>query len=167
MFQAVIRRAEAAVDNILDQAFARALVAVPLLVAAGFTTAAASAYLNDVYGPAQGNLIVAAAFALIALVAAIYVSFSTPSSAVPEAPVTSEAEASTSAANGEAPALGEVERELLFTTLASAAPIAVPKLLQSILRNLPLVLVFLVVAFILSRDTPAEPDPAAVTPDGA
>jgi hypothetical protein len=154
----LFRRAENAVENILDQALARIMVAVPLLVAAGFATAAASGYLNARYGSETGNLIMAAGFTVLGLLVAGYVATWSSGQSAAEA----EADASGSASNGEQvessvtgqPAsMSESERELFNAMLASAAPIALPGLIRILLRNIPLLLAVLVSAYVLSRPT--------------
>lgn len=163
LFQSVIRRAEAAIESVLDQALARALVALPLLVAAGFGTAALSTYVNAQYGVQAGQLIMAGAFAGLGLVAMLYVSIVGPgtpeSGEAATASGTSEpAEGSQSDGSAAVRALGDAERELVTTLLVSAAPVALPGIMRTLIRNLPLVLLILVVAFILSRAAAGEPN---------
>lgn len=163
LFQSVIRRAEAAIESVLDQALARALVALPLLVAAGFATAALSTYVNAQYGEQTGQLIMAGAFAGLGLVAMLYVSIvgsGTPETgeAATATGASEPAEGSPSDDSAAVRALGDAERELVTTMLVSAAPVAVPGIMRTLIRNLPLVLLILVVAFILSRAGAGEPN---------
>lgn len=166
IFQSVLRRAEAAIDNVVEQALARVLIALPLLVAAGFGTAALSTYVNARFGAQNGHLVMAGGFAVLGLLAMLYVSLTA-------APARSDGEATDAAghAQGEGSAdssaessgtrsdLSDSERELFTAVLASAAPIAVPSVVRTLVRNLPLVLVVLIVAFVLSRSTTSnEPD---------
>lgn len=166
IFGSLFRRAETAVENILDQALARVMVAVPLLVAAGFATAAASGYVNARYGSETGNLIMAGAFVLLGLLVAAYVATWSSAQSAAEA----EASASVSASTGEQAetlgtgqqAMSESERELFNAMLASAAPIALPGLVRVLLRNIPLLLALVVAAYVFSRQTgPNDPDAAA------
>ncbi|HMN39095.1 MAG TPA: hypothetical protein PKD49_15480 [Hyphomicrobium sp.] len=160
LFQSVIRRAETAIENILDQAITRVLVALPLLVAAGFATAALSTYVNTRYGVQTGQLIMAGAFATIGVVAMLYVSVIGSAPAAGEGGEASRAAASeaTGEADGDAAAraLSDAERELLTTLLATAAPIAVPAVMRTLIRNLPLVVLILIVGFILTRSVTAQ-----------
>lgn len=150
MFQAVFKRAEAVFGNIVDQALARALVAIPLVVAIGFATAAASTHLTAKYGAVTGYLVLAGVFTLIGLLAAVYVS----AASAPADAGTLHQEAGavpTDATGTDQTAFGDVERELIFSTLAAAVPLAAPQLMRGLIRNLPLVLIVLIVAFVLTR----------------
>jgi hypothetical protein len=156
LFQSVLLRAEAMIGNVLEQALARALVALPLLVAAGFGTAALSTYVNAKYGLQTGQLIMAGGFAILGLLAMLYVSVVAPATIESgEATTASDdvgtAEGGQSDGSAAVRAFGDAERELVTTMLASAAPVAVPGILRTLIRNLPLVLLILIVAFILSR----------------
>lgn len=157
IFGSVIRRAEHAVENIVDQTLARVIVAIPLLVAAGFATASASVFLNAKYGPELGHLIMASVFAAIGLVAAIVVSVKSNGKTDTQ---TAIEERSTQAPGDAAEAQGDAttpltssERELVNALLASAAPIAVPGLLRILLRNIPILLALLAAIFVMTRRT--------------
>lgn len=157
IFGSLFRRAENAVGNILDQALARVLVALPLLVAAGFATAAASGYLSARYGRETSNLIMAAGFGALALLIAGYVATWPAVQAGQSESATETAAAGDASASGESAAQAETmspsERELLNSVLASAAPLALPAILRLLLRNLPLLLAVLVAGYMLSRET--------------
>lgn len=153
IFGSVIRRAEHAVENILDQALARVIVAIPLLIAAGFATASASAFLNARYGVEWGNLILAGVFGFIGLVAAVAVtakSSSKPTVSEAVEPVSAFGSSGEEASGSNAP-LSSSEKELMNAMLTSAAPIALPGLIRLILRNIPLVLAILAAVFVMTR----------------
>lgn len=160
IFQSVIRRAETAIENMVDQALARVMVALPLLVAAGFATAALSTYLNTRYGTQNGHLIMAGAFAAMGLVAMLYVSSMGSSSSVSDGEVDAANQENSSSdqasADATASAFTDAERELMTSVLTTAAPIAVPGLMRTVIRNLPLVILILIVGFILTRVTSSE-----------
>lgn len=160
IFQSVIRRAETAIENMVDQALARVMVALPLLVAAGFATAALSTYLNARYGAQNGHLIMAGAFAGIGLLAMLYVSFMGSSNSVSDTDTDAANQENQSShdASGDATsgAFSEAERELMTSVLTTAAPIAVPGLVRTLIRNLPLVILILIVGFILTRVASSE-----------
>lgn len=169
IFGSVIRRAENAVENMLDQALGRVLVALPLLVAAGFATASASIYIVGKYGPELGYLIMAAAFTVLALLVAAYVavkSNGSQSAASETPPLTAsqaDGEAGIAPESQSQPLTGS-ERELLNSLLASAAPIAVPGVTRLVLRNLPLIVALCIAIYIFTRragESPAEPEAAA------
>lgn len=156
LFESVLHRAEAMIGNVLEQALARALVALPLLIAAGFGTAALYTYVNAKYGIQTGQLIMAGGFATLGLLAMLLVSIMGPATIESGEAATASDDAGT-AEGGQSPdslamrAFGDAERELVTTMLASAAPVAVPGILRTLIRNLPLVLLILIVAFVLSR----------------
>lgn len=162
LFESVLHRAEAMIGNVLEQALARALVALPLLIAAGFGTAALSTYVNAKYGVQTGQLIMAGGFATLGLLAMLFVSVVGPATIESGEAATASDDAGTAEGgqSDDSPAMrafGDAERELLTTMLASAAPVAVPGILRTLIRNLPLVILILIVAFILSRSSPSEP----------
>ncbi len=163
LFQSVLRRAEAAIENVLDLALARALAALPLLVAAGFATAALSTYVNAKYGMQTGQLIMAGGFAVLGLMAMLYVSAVSPATMETGEPGTASDNSGTmeggpSDDSAVVRAFGDAERELATTMLASAAPVAVPGIVRTLIRNLPLVILILIVVFILSRAGSDEPN---------
>jgi hypothetical protein len=73
MLGSLFRRAQATVDNAIDDVVNRALVAIPFLIAAGFGTAALSMGLNREFGAETGSLILAGAFVVIGGLAALIV----------------------------------------------------------------------------------------------
>jgi len=156
LFESVLHRAEAMIGNVLEQALARALVALLLLVGAGFGTAALSTYVNAKYGTQTGQLIMAGGFATLGLLAMLFVSVVGRATIDSGQAATASDDAGTAEGgqSADSPAMrafGDAERELVTTMLASAAPVAVPGILRTLIRNLPLVLLILIVAFILSR----------------
>lgn len=158
MFGFLFRKAQATVDNAISQLLWGLLIAVPLLVGAGFATAALSGYLHKLYEPESANLILAAGFAAIgSLVAIIYAARSGPP---PVDSPAEEAETTDETAVG----FSETDREAVMAALSAAAPMALPPVLRSLFRNLPIVLVIAVAAFILSqtgREESAAEAPAA------
>lgn len=154
IFGSLIRRAEDAVENIVDQALARVLIAVPLIIAAGFATAAGSNYLNARYGPELGNLLMAAVFVVLGLGVAGYVALKSKKTgdASEDAQQTGAPEAIGEPASGASAPLSSSERELMNSVFASAAPVAIPGLVRMLLRNIPLVLALIAAVYILTRN---------------
>ena len=165
MFQAVFRRAQAAVETSIDQAINRTIMMVPFLVAAGFATAALAYRLNRAFGPETGNLLMAAlCVAVGVLTAAVMSSRQKPATdavevaAQPEAIATEGKEATSSP-------LADVDRELITAALTSIAPMAVPQVLRMVTRNLPLIAAIAAGMFVISRpvtsnSNPPDPHPA-------
>jgi hypothetical protein len=149
MFGSLFRRAQATVDNAIDHAVNRVLVAIPFLIAAAFGIAALSIRLNREFGAEKASLILAAGFIVVGVVVALIVH---SRAAKPPEPDTEAAEASERAADEAAdPAMANVDRELLMAALTSAAPIALPGILRAVMRNLPIVAAVAAAGFIMSR----------------
>jgi hypothetical protein len=171
MFEGLLHRAQHSLDVVLTRFLGRAAVAVPLLVALGFGTAALTVKLSAVYGQVTSYVVMAVIFAAVGGVVAAIVSSTTEiDSAEAEQPQENTATAVTDAV---APLL---DRDLLMTLLTTAGPIALPRLLAMTARHLPLlVMAGLVAIFFLSRtgeaqaqaegaDSAGEPEaPAATT----
>jgi hypothetical protein len=141
MFQAVIQRAQRAVDSTLAKLVTRAAVAVPLVIAAGFGTAALTVTLTDVYGPALSYSMMAGLFVLLGGLSAALVSANGSTEATPAEPTPTMAE---DVAEVAAPLL---DRDTLVTLLSTAGPVALPGLLRVAARNLPLLVMAVIVAF--------------------
>lgn len=151
MFGFLFRRAQATVDRAVDGIVHRIIIAIPFLIAGGFGTAALALRLNREYGPETTSLILAGGFAALGLLAVLV--FRTRSEAPLEADGASEEPSQASAAVGaEGPDLSNNDRELIMAALTSAAPIALPALVRTVGRNLPLLAAVAAAAFIISRD---------------
>src|SRR5690349_14836441 len=133
MFQGLFKRAESTIDSVVARFVARALVAIPLIVAAGFATAAATIKLVELYGSIVALSLMAAAFAVIGLVALAIVDISARPSgeAVAEEPPASP----TSEASGDAIDPMDLLTPEVRALLASAAPMALPGIARGIGRN--------------------------------
>lgn len=166
-FGFLFRKAQATVDNAIAQLVWGMLIAVPLLVALGFATAASSSYLHRLYEPEIADLIVAGTYAAIAAVMGLIYLVRKPAQSAPDA--TNEPEAAEAAVDtGEPPlrSFSAAEREMLLTGLMTAAPLAIRPLIGALFRNLPIILAIAVAGFILTRTAAAtsEGDPSAPTP---
>lgn len=158
-FGFLFRKAQATVDNAIAQLVWSLLIAVPLLVALGYATAAISTYLHRLYEPEIADLIVAGSYAAVAAVMGIIYAVRRPNVMPTDgAEAESEATAESTTAD-EAPfrSMSAAEREMLMTGLMTAAPIAIRPVLGALFRNLPIVLAIAVAGFILTRTASAEP----------
>ena len=156
MFQAVVQRAQRAVDSTLAKLVTRAAVAVPLVIAAGFGTAALTVTLTDAYGPALSYTIMAGLFVVLGgIVAALMPSTngSTQEPETEEAPSVVE-----NVAEVAAPLL---DRDTLIALLTTAGPVALPGLLRIAARNLPLLVAAVIVAFFFFGRSVAGDEPGA------
>jgi hypothetical protein len=150
--QRIIEQVANALETILKRAQGGIAVLLPLLVAMGFATASASAFVNGRYGPEQGNLIIAGGFAVISLLAyAIARRGNARSSLTREATEPAKLVRQTPlAALMDATSLESVEAELV-KTLTAAAPDAARQVLQQAPKNLHLILGASIGLFIASR----------------
>lgn len=160
MFNALLHRAQATVDKAIGQAVNRVIVAVPLVVAMGFATAALTERLTTMWGTELGYLAVAGLYAVVTLIAAAIVM--TPREVVNtgangEAETAAAAEATSEAgANADEAPMSDVDRELMTAALTSVAPVAAPALLRLVMRNLPILLALAAALFIMTRPQPSE-----------
>lgn len=175
MFQALFKRAERSIDQAVARIAIRALVAVPLLIAGGFATAALTVKLVETYGAITGYALMAALFAVIGLVTLAIVGVNSRGEPAEEqATAEPETAADTSGSHEEQSAdIGDLLTPELRALLASAMPVAVPGLLRGVGRNLPLIFVLAVVTFVISqfaerldaedegKNASGEPDPAS------
>ncbi len=148
MFQGLFKRAESTIDSVVSKLVMRALVAIPLIVAAGFATAAVTIKLVEQYGAVTGHALMAALFGVVGLVTLAIVGF--------DAKPLSEPAATQAAEHAEAAASGEADPSELLTPeirafLSSAAPMALPGIARGVGRNLPLILMLALLAFVISR----------------
>ncbi len=157
MFGALVRRAQHTIDNAIENAVTRALVAIPFLVAVGFLTVAASIRLTAMYGAETAYLILAGVYAFLGLFGLAITNARSVNPSEPPAAEAVETE-SEEAASEEATAdsFSSADRELLVAALTSAAPIALPSVLRVLYRNLPVVLALLATALLYLGGEDAE-----------
>ena len=164
MFQAIVQKAEGAVSSALGAVVWRAAVAVPLVIAGGFGIAALTVTLSQAYGPALAYNVMAGLFVAVAgITAAIMSRKEQDAEAEADEPGPTLVE---NAAELAAPLL---DRDTIVPLLATAGPVALPALLRTAARNLPLlVMAVLVALFYFGRSIAGDsqsveqpkPDPA-------
>jgi hypothetical protein len=152
MFQSIIERAEASVEQAVTGLVLKIAVAIPFLIALGFFTAATTIYVNRKFDAEVGYLIMMGAFLVVGTLAAAVVSNRSGASVSTtdnsrEIPAASN---NASSAN-DAPTKSDADREMLMATLAAVGPAAAPPLLRLLLRNLPLVAAVAAAGFVLTR----------------
>jgi hypothetical protein len=166
MFAALIHKAQATIDNVLGLALGRVIMAIPFIIAAGFGIAALSIWMNRQFGPELGNLIVALLFCVVGGITAAVVKAKTE----PTTDDTSESERLASESGdtkSSKPPLSSVDHELLISALTTATPIALPRLIKMALRNLPLLTVVGIAAFVLTRTSYTDVRPVRRNVNGA
>jgi hypothetical protein len=157
MFQALIQKAEGAVGSAVNKVASRAAVAVPLVIAAGFGIAALTVTLTQAYGAGLSYTIMAGLFVALGGITALWMSRNAPEpEPQPEEPATSLAE---DVAEFATPLF---DRDTIVPLLATAGPIALPALLRLGARNLPLLVIAVIVAlFYFGRSIAGESQPVA------
>jgi hypothetical protein len=158
----LISDAKAAAGAVIVKYVARASVAVPFLVAVGFAVAGITVMLVDRFGPQTAYWIMAGAFTAIGLVAALAVTVK-------------EQEEETADAAAQAADTQNVAAEValqaplaaLSGLLASpAGPTSALGIARLLGRNLPLVLLLVLAAFLLWPQQAAEGAQAGESPGG-
>lgn len=165
MLQGLFKRAENKIDSVVAKYVGRVTVAIPLLIAGGFATAALTVKLVEMYGAVTGYAIMAAVFGVIGLVTMAAVE----TEARP-AETGSTAEPSAAAASGETGQTADDSADLLASDLltpevraflSSAAPMALPGIARGVGRNLPLILILALIGFVISRFSETSDDTTA------
>ena len=147
MFDGLVTRAQRSVDTLVSKYVTRLAVAVPFFVALGFGTAAASVKLTELYGNTAAHTMMAVCFAGVGLIAALAIAMS-GSSRAPEL----SADAGGSAPkmeSGDEAKQSTITPELLLTVLGAAGPAAISPLVRLVVRNLPVVLLALILGYVL------------------
>lgn len=162
MFQALFGRVEAVIQSTIDATVNRALMMLSFLVAAGLATAAIAYRLAIAYGIETSLLALAAVFALIGI--AVGVLRPVEKAEAIDATDAASGGAETAGMNGAAPGIGgfggfnmsDTDREMLMGLLSSAAPMLAPRLLTTMFRNIPALIVIAIVIYAISRQARAE-----------
>ena len=157
MFASLFKRAEASVDNAVGDLGNRIVIAVPFLIALGFGAYSLSLTWTRFYGPEVGNLLVAAAFSVVGLIAAIVVK----TRSAPK--IVNEQEAETAK---HTPEMGGsiFDNESLMTVIGTAAPVVLPGLLRTAMKNWALVMAVATGAYVFSQAGSAS-NPTTQSPD--
>jgi len=156
MLQSLFRRAEASVDHAIASVLARALVAIPFLVGAGFGTAALAIYVYEAFGKVVGNLLLAGVFCLAGLVTAAIVATRSNSSSRGGPETAPEASSATDGAEASRPLFDPMDRDVMAAMATTVGPVALPFVLRSVMRNLPLIAAVAAAGFVLTRNSNGE-----------
>jgi hypothetical protein len=155
VFRGLISDAKAAAGAVIVKYVARASVAVPFLVAAGFATAAITVMLVDRFGALTAYWALAGGFTAIGLVATLVVTVKEQ-----EEEVVAEAKAAeepSAAANAAAEVAMQAPLAVLSGLLATPlGPSSALGLVKVLARNLPLVLLLVMLGFLVWPREPGE-----------
>ena len=158
MFQRLFKRAETAIDQIVAKYVSLAMVAIPLLVAGGFATAALTIKLSALYGAVTGSALMAALFAVIGLVTMAIVGVSSPPEVEAQFAESEPSSAPPDTVADDVMDAADLIPVELRTALSSVVPMALPGLARGVMRNIPLIVILAIVGFIISRFTESSPD---------
>lgn len=159
MFAALFKRAEQSVDSAIGDLGNRIVIAIPFLVALGFAAASLTLYANRVYGPEIGTLIVAGAFCVLGFVVALVVKVRRR-----QALRRQQANPAESTLADDAPRKEELaaapgtpsmfDDEAIMAVVTSAAPVVLPAILRTGLKNWPILLAAAAGLYVVSRPEP-------------
>jgi len=149
MFSSLFKRAEASMDSAIGDLGNRVVITIPFLIALGFGAASLAAFLNRLYGPELGNLLVAVAFCLLGGIVALVVRIRRRVSAASSATAERLAEEQPAAETGETTSI--FDDDALMAVLSAAAPIIVPAALRTGLKNWPVLLLLAATIYLFSR----------------
>jgi len=167
MFAALFKRAEQTVDSAIGDLGNRIVIAIPFLVALGFAATSLTLYLDRMYGSELGTLMVAGAFCILGFVVALVVRLrrrqanNRQQAAAPEASLADEATPKDELA-GVAGPQSLFDDETVMAVVTSAAPIVLPAILRTGMKNWPILLAAAAGLYVVSRPgsdaTVAQPD---------
>lgn len=144
MFEGIINRAQHSIDALASKYLVRVAVAIPLVIALGFCTAAAAVLLSSEFGSATAYLIIGGVYAAIGLATAAAVAVRSSSETIVDEPATQEQSEKTRMESQPM-----VDPEAILAALGAVGPMAFPMVLRLLSRNLPLVLAVVILAFLL------------------
>lgn len=145
MFQELLTRAQTSIDALLTRYMTRLAVAVPFFVALGFGTSAVNTMLTESYGSTRANLTIATFFALVGVISAIVIAAS-------PAP-TNDDIVEESGATPEIMNSSNIDQDVL---VAALGPLAAPAVIRMLVRNLPVILVVLILAYLLFSERTSQ-----------
>jgi hypothetical protein len=149
VFRGLINDAKAAAGAVVARYAARASVAIPFVLAAGFALAAITLTLVERFGSIAAYWMVAGGCTAIGLVAALVVSIKEQEAEVADAEA-EKADTAEVATDAAAQAAVQLPLALLGTLLTSpAGPTSAAGMLRLLGRNLPLVLLLVAIGFLM------------------
>ncbi len=166
MFRGLLNDAKSAASALIAKYLARASVAVPFLIAAGFAVAAITLMLVEQYGHIAAYWIMAGGLALIGAVASLVVSVKEQDEEAAEKAAEEAEAASPSAAAAVAEAATQAPLAMLGAL--SALPVGPASLMPAVrllARNLPLVVLLTLIAMLFWPTDSAEAAGEEQAPD--
>ena len=159
MFASIFQSAQTALDSAIGQLVKRLIIAVPFLIAAGFAVAYGYIKLDRAYGAEMASLVMVVSFCILGLLSLAIVDRSPATSGTP-VDETANSDPQSEPSEAAESTYSQADKELLFASLTSVAPLALPAVAKLVLRNLPIVLAIVSALFIFNRagetDRPGE-----------
>jgi hypothetical protein len=158
VFRGLINDAKSAAGAVIGKYAIRASVVVPFIIAAGFATAAGTLALIDRYGALMAYCLMAGVFAGIGLLASIFVAVREQEEVAADTKA-DQADTANVATDAAAQAAVQVPLALLGTLLTTPmGPGMAAGGLKAVARNLPLVILMVLIGFLFwpSSDTAAD-----------
>jgi len=151
MFEAITNRAQRAIETLVSRYVTRLVVTVPFVVALGFATASAAIKLTEMYGSMRANAILAGIFGGVGVIAAMAIAMGRSAIAEPALQPDTSAQAQNAIPNAseEKPAL---DTDLILAAIGAIGPASLPMVLRMIVRNLPLLIGVVALAYLLFSD---------------
>jgi uncharacterized membrane protein len=148
MFRGLINDAKSAAGSLVAKYLVRASVAVPFVVALGFSTAAITLMLIERFGAIAAYWMVAGGFTAIGLLATLVITVREHDEETTEK-AAEQADTAEAATDATAQAAAQIPLALMGTVLSSPlGPGAVGGGLKAIARNLPLVVLAALIALL-------------------
>jgi disulfide bond formation protein DsbB len=174
VFKGLITDVKSAAASFVDTYLARASVAVPFLIALGLATAALGLELAERFGSRNALWMLAGGFCAIGLVASFVVTMKEQETEAAEEQQRNESgigEMASTAATAATQAATQLPTALLSALLQSPSTSTLTPVTRLLGRNMPLVLLLVLVALLFSSEETAESadqqdDSAAGRPDG-
>lgn len=172
MFRGLINDAKSAAGAVVAKYAVRASVAVPFIIALGFATAALTLALANAFGSIAAYWMVAGGFTAIGLVAAAAVTAKEQGEAIADEAASSTDNAAV-ASDAATQAIAQAPLALLGALMTTTGgPASAMSLIRVLGRNLPLVLLLVMIGALLLPDTTpqrsdADEDLDAVKLNGA
>jgi hypothetical protein len=168
MFQGLINNAKSAVSSLVLKYLARASVAVPFLIALGFALAATTVMLVDRFGHITAYWVVAGGLALVGAMAAVIVFAREHEEEIAEQ-VAEKTDTEEVVGNAAAQAIVQTPIALLGALFTSSPATAIGGV-RLLARNLPLVLLLVMIGSLFWPTQPEEDSQATdqgLKPNGA
>lgn len=151
MFQALFKKAQTTVDNAVSEIASKSIVAIPFLLAIGFAIAAVTVRLHKLYDAETANTILAIAFAVIGTMVATVEAVRQRRRRAAVAMAAGSEQPQVAVEPDPPSSMTGMDKEMMLAAISTAAPVALPYVMRSVVKNLPLVAALAAAGFVLTR----------------